>query len=112
MSYTFKQLRTMAKCQNIKHIHHKGKAELCQLLNIPFDDVNDCYKHLQTIRTSPQPICLTNDETNEEHTFKSIYACAKHFNVNPGSFGMKKKYSKAFSNWIVIHGIKFTILYP
>ncbi len=109
MSYTVNELRTLARNQHIKYIFHKSKEELCQLLNIPFEGENDSHKYLKTLRKKPRAITLTNHESNEEHTFKSIYKCAKYFNVNPGVFGMKMK---RFSNWIMISEIKFIIAYP
>ncbi len=111
-SYALKELYAMAKHQGIKYICFKGKAELCQLLNIPFEGINDHHKYLQTIHRKPKAITLTNCESNEEHNFNSIYKCSQHFKVNPGLFGMKKKCSKGYSNWIVIKGVKFLISYP
>ena len=115
-NYTIKQLREMAKEKDIKYCGIKGKDELCKLMNIPFDGITSCYKHLQTIRVNPKAISLTNDETKEEHNFNSLYACSKHFKINPARFTVKAKVkNEDLRNSIIIKvndvPRKFTIRY-
>ncbi len=99
MSYTVKELRTLAKQKNIKNILNKSKEALCHLLDIPFDVKNDSYQYLKTIQKKPKVIALTNHQTNEKYTFKSIYKCAKYFNVNSGLFSIT---TNRYNNQIVI----------
>ncbi len=111
-SYTHKELYAMAKHQNIKYLCLKGKEELCQLLNIPYEGIKDRHRYLQTVQRKPKAITLTDYESNEAYNFNSIYKCSKHFNVNSGLFFLKRKCSKPYSDWIMIRGIKFMISYP
>ena len=106
MSCTLKELKKMAKEQGIPYWSRKGKAELCKLMDMPFEGIKPCHVRLVTLCVNPTPICLTNGE--EVHNFKSVYACSKHFKRNTSLFVQKKKCKKR-PNEVVIKGVKYTI---
>ena len=76
-------------------------------MNLPFEGEILIINTWKQFEHNPKRICLINDK--EEHSFKSIYACAKHFKINPGFFGMKKKCKNLMkSNEIVINDVRNT----
>lgn len=55
-----------------------------------------------------QPI----DPERETFIFPSIYTAAKHFKINPGSFGWKAVAKKEETkNTMVIHGVQYKLIF-
>lgn len=76
---------------------------------------------IELIRNPPPPrrrytgakrkvILLPADSEEEEFVFPTIYAAAKHFNVNPGRFGWKvSSRNEETKSTIVIDGMRYNL---
>ena len=111
---TVKELRDVARYKNIKAPSHKTRAQLCEQMGI-LTNQKRCTSSIsipEKFKNSPKTICLIDCETNEKHHFKSLYACCKHFEINPGKFAAKERVkNKSYGNWVNINDKKYTIQY-
>ena len=93
--YTKQELLKKCEDKGIKYFTDKTVSELCNLLCLPPQKDNGKRLLGKTVK-------LTNVETKESQTFKSIYSAAKFVGVNPGSISLKKNTGKiiksAFDN--------------
>ena len=92
--YTRRELLKMCKDKELKAFTSKTVSELCNLLCLPPQEKNvrRGSKHISRV------VMLTNVETNETQTFKSIYSAAKSIGRNPGSVSVRKNISKTLKS--------------
>ena len=98
--YKRRELLEMCKDKGIKAFTSKSVSELCNLLCLPPQEGNGK-------RVLRRAVALTNVETNETQTFKSIYSAAKFLGRNPGSISIRKNTGKIIKS--VFDNIKYTV---
>ena len=98
--YTRRELLEMCRDKGLKAFTSKSVSELCNLLCLPPQE-RDVKRSLR------KAVTLTNVETNEKTTFKSIYSAAKFVGRNPGSISSKKNTGKIIKS--VFDNAKYTV---
>ena len=92
--YTKRELIKMCKDKKLKAFILKTVSELYNLLCLPPQEKNARGGSKHTLGV----VTLTNVETNEIQSFKSIYSAAKSIGRNPGSISAKKNTSKTLKS--------------
>ena len=87
------KLRKLLKENGVMFYTYWGKQRLKELAEInnllpkeePEEEKPKCanYENLKTIRHTPTKVILTDVETEEEHTFPSIYKAAQFIDKSP-----------------------------
>ena len=104
-SYSKPALMKIAKEMGLKGRYKLKKKQLIELIKNPPPPPPPRAKFTGVKKkVTLQPV----DSEGEELVFPSIYAAAKHFNVNPGKFGYRVASKKEETkNIIVIDGLKY-----
>ena len=89
--YTRQELLEMCRDKGLKAFTSKSVSELCNLLCLPPQNKNGK-------RLLRKTVILTNIETNEKTTFKSIYSAAKFIGRNPVNITSRKNTSKTLKS--------------
>ena len=98
-------LMEIAKEMGLKGRYKLKKKELIELIRNPSPSPRAKYTGVKK-KVILQPV----DSEGEELVFPSIYAAAKHFNVNPGKFGYKVSSRKEETkSTIVIDGMQYKL---
>ena len=98
--YTRRELLEMCKDKGLKAFTSKSVSELCNLLCLPPQKID-------VKKTLRKTVTLTNVESGETKTFKSIYSTAKFVGRNPGTISSKKNTGKIIKS--VFDNIKYTV---
>ena len=98
--YKRRELLEMCKDRGVKAFTSKSVSELCNLLCLPPQKGNGK-------RISKRAVTLTNVQSGESQTFKSIYASAKCLGRNPGSVTIRKNNGKVIKS--TFDNIKYTV---
>ena len=103
--YSKPALMEIAKEMGLKGRYKLKKKELIELIRNPSPPPRAKYTGVKK-KVILQPV----DSEGEELVFPSIYAAAKHFNVNPGKFGYKVSSRKEETkSTIVIDGMQYKL---
>ena len=103
--YSKPTLMEIAKEKGLKGRYKLKKKELIELIRNPSPPPRAKYTGVKK-KVILQPV----DSEGEELVFPSIYAAAKHFNVNPGKFGYKVSSRKEETkSTIVIDGMQYKL---
>ena len=103
--YSKPALMEIAKEKGLKGRYKLKKKELIELIRNPSPSPRAKYTGVKK-KVILQPV----DSEGEELVFPSIYAAAKHFNVNPGKFGYKVSSRKEETkSTIVIDGMQYKL---
>ena len=103
--YSKPTLMEIAKEKGLKGRYKLKKKELIELIRNPSPPPHAKYTGVKK-KVILQPV----DSEGEELVFPSIYAAAKHFNVNPGKFGYKVSSRKEETkSTIVIDGMQYKL---
>lgn len=103
--YSKPALVEIAKEKGLKSRYKLKKKELIELIRNPSPSPRAKYTGVKK-KVILQPV----DSEGEELVFPSIYAAAKHFNVNPGKFGYKVSSRKEETkSTIVIDGMQYKL---
>ena len=95
------ELMKIAKQMKLQGRYQLKKQELINLIRHPPPYPT---KHKRWVILDPL------DEEREGFVFPSINAAAKHFKINPGSFGWKAvSKNEETKNTMVIHGVKYKL---
>ena len=88
-----KELRKLLKTNEVPFYTYWGKQKLIELATInnllPKEEAAEenpkfvNYERLKTIRQTPTKVILKDEETEEEHTFPSIYKAAQFIDKSP-----------------------------
>ena len=88
-----KELRNLLKKNEVPFYTYCGKQKLMELAKInnllpkeePVEEKPKCanYERLKTIRQTPTKVILKDVETEEAHTFPSIYKAAQFIDKSP-----------------------------
>ena len=104
-SYSKPALMEIAKEMGLKGRYKLKKKDLIELIRNPSPPPRAKYTGVKK-KVILQPV----DSEGEELVFPSIYAAAKHFNVNPGKFGYKVSSRKEETkSTIVIDGMQYKL---
>ena len=90
----------MCKDKGIKAFTSKSVSELCNLLCLPPQKGNGK-------RISRRAVTLSNVQSGETQSFKSIYAPAKFLGRNPGSVTIRKNTGKIIKS--TFNNTKYTV---
>ena len=85
--YASRELLEMCRDKGLKAFTSKSVSELCNLLCLPPQERN-------VKRSLRKAVTLTNIESNEKTTFKSVYSAAKFVGRNPGSVSSRNNTGK------------------
>ena len=103
--YSKPALMEIAKEMGLKGRYKLKKKDLIELIRNPSPPPRAKYTGVKK-KVILQPV----DSEGEELVFPSIYAAAKHFNVNPGRFGYKVSSKKEETkSTIVIDGMQYKL---
>ena len=99
------ELMKRAKEMRLQGRYQLKKQELINLIRHP-----PPYRTKHKKKVILEPIDPVADE--KTFVFPSINAAAKHFNINPGSFGWKAvSKNEETKNTMVIHGVKYKLIF-
>ena len=89
--YARRELLEMCKDKGLKAFTSKSVSELCNLLCLPPQERN-------VKRSLRKAVTLTNIESGEKTTFKSIYSAAKFVGVNHGNVSSRDNTGKVIKS--------------
>ena len=78
-------MRKLAGLRKIKNNRKYSKIDLANLLNLDIKEVCQNIPKQTYLKRPAREICVTNVNTGNEITCKSIYKCGQILNKNPGS---------------------------
>ena len=103
------ELLKKAKELGLRGYSKKTKKELIELMRNP-PDVQPPRARYNGVNRRVILSPVDSDKTEDELVFPTISAASKHFNVNPGRFGMKlKSPNESTRNFIELNGEKFAL---